>query len=66
MEGKLVLIIVLIVLALIIMFQNKDAVAFQMLFWSIGISKILMILMILIVGFAIGYITAKMKRGGGA
>ena len=65
MEGKLVLIIVLIALALIIMFQNKDVVAFQMLFWSIGISKILMILMILIVGFAIGYVTAKMKRGGG-
>ncbi len=64
MEGKLVLIIVLIALALIIMFQNKEAVNFQVLFWSIGISKILMILMILIVGFAIGYITAKMKKGG--
>jgi uncharacterized integral membrane protein len=65
MEGKLVLIIVLIALALIIMFQNKDVVGFQILFWSIGISKILMILMILIVGFAIGFVTARMKRGGG-
>ena len=64
MEGKLVLIIVLIALALIIMFQNKDVVSFRILFWAVSISKILMILMILIVGFAIGYVTAKIKRGG--
>ena len=65
MEGKLVLILVLIALALIVMFQNKEAVSFQVLFWAIGISKILMILMILIVGFAIGFVTAKMKKSGG-
>lgn len=61
MNAKLLILLVLILLAVVLMFQNRQPVAIQMLFWSVDIPRVLLVIIILLVGFAIGYVAASMK-----
>lgn len=68
MKGKKILktntiiTLVLLALVLILLIQNIMAVDLNFLFWEIKISKIIFILLILIIGFFIGYFYAVSKR----
>jgi uncharacterized integral membrane protein len=55
MKAKTIIIIVLVVLALIILFQNTQVVEFGLLFWKPEMSKILMLFIALVVGFIVGF-----------
>ena len=62
MKSKFVIIIVLILLALIIAFQNKGIVTFHLFFWTISMSRILVIIGFLFIGFLVGLLTAYRSK----
>ncbi|UCD06131.1 MAG: DUF1049 domain-containing protein [candidate division WOR-3 bacterium] len=59
MKVKTIIILILAVLALILIVQNTEVVPIQILFWQLLMSRIILILLLLVIGFAIGYIFAK-------
>lgn len=61
MKPKLILILIVVVLALIVLFQNTQVVTFRFLFWSKDISQIVLVLLTLALGFVLGFIAAKFK-----
>ncbi len=62
MQAKTVLIVVLVVLFLILLIQNVQVVYLRFLFWKISMSRIIFYPLILLTGFLIGYITAKIRK----
>jgi uncharacterized integral membrane protein len=63
LKPKLVLILIVAVLALIVLLQNTEVVTFHFLFWSKEISQIVLVVLTLALGFALGFIVAKFNRG---
>jgi uncharacterized integral membrane protein len=61
MNAKIVAILILILLAIILMFQNKEPVGVQLYFWSVYIPLVILMVIILLIGFAIGYVSASVK-----
>ncbi|UCD19027.1 MAG: LapA family protein [candidate division WOR-3 bacterium] len=59
MKVKGIIIIVLIILAVILIAQNTEVVPVQILFWQILMSRIVLIALMLVLGFGIGFILAK-------
>lgn len=55
MNGRLVLVLILAVLVVLFIIQNIVAVKIQFLFWSIEMSRSLMIILLLLVGISIGW-----------
>ncbi len=62
MNAKSVLVVVLLLFVLIVIFQNTQAVEFRILFWKLTMSRIIWLLMVLLVGFAAGYLTGRRYR----
>lgn len=62
MKPKLIIIIVLTILALVIAFQNKEVVTFHIFFWTISMSRILMMVGFLVVGFLVGLLFRKRSQ----
>lgn len=62
MKAKTVIILFLIFLFLVILLQNTEVVDFNIYFWKISMSRIILLPFILIMGFIIGFITAKIHR----
>ena len=62
MKQKTIIILILIVFAIVILFQNTQVVEVQILFWKIAMSRIIMIVFFLIVGFIIGYFVPKLLK----
>ena len=62
MKAKTVIILFLIFLFLVILLQNTEVVDFNIYFWKISMSRIILLPFILILGFVIGFITAKIHR----
>lgn len=68
MKAKIILFLVLVILAAIIFIQNKDEVTYRVFFWKITISQMVLLPLIALVGFFIGYIAAiiiTIKRNSG-
>lgn len=61
-KNKNIVIILLAVLALIIVFQNQEIVAFHIFFWTISMSRILMMIGFLLIGFIVGMLVAKRSK----
>ena len=59
MKVKTIIILILAVLALILIVQNTEIVPIQILFWQLLMSRIILILLLLVIGFAIGFVFAK-------
>lgn len=62
MKPKFVIIILLTVLALIIAFQNQEIVTFHIFFWTISMSRILMMVGFLLIGFLVGLLVSKRSK----
>ena len=60
MNIKLILVSVVAVLTGIVIMQNTEVVAFRLLFWQLNMSRILLLLVTLILGFALGFGVAKL------
>jgi len=60
MKPKYIIIIILAVLALILALQNTEVVTFQLFFWTISMSRILMMVGFLIIGFLVGLLVGRL------
>jgi uncharacterized integral membrane protein len=60
MKAKSIIIIVLAIIALILIVQNTEVVPIQLLLWRIWMSRIVLIILMLAIGFGIGFVLAKL------
>ena len=60
MITKMIVAIVMLSLILVIIFQNTQVVTLQLFFWNIEMSRIILIVLTLVIGFVIGYVAAKL------
>ena len=62
MKPKFIIIIVLTVIALIIAFQNTETVTLHFFFWAISMSRIVVIIGFLLIGFLLGLLVGYRSR----
>ncbi len=62
MKVKTIIILIFVFLFLIILFQNTEVVDLRIYFWKISMSRIILLPAILVAGFIVGFITAKIHR----
>lgn len=58
MKAKTIIVLVIAVLLVIIIVQNTQVVTFRLFFWKISMSRIILLALTLVVGFALGYTVA--------
>ena len=61
--------LVLVVLMLILAFQNTEVVTFKLFFWSVAMSRVLVAALMFVAGAAAGFLLAEVlrhRRGRGA
>jgi uncharacterized integral membrane protein len=58
-----VVLIVLATLLVVLMVENAQTVTFRFLKWTYQVSQVLLVVLVLVLGFLCGFITAKMTRG---
>ena len=56
---KVIALIVISILALIVLLQNLHTVTFSLFFWKLEVSQLLLVLLMLIIGYILGFLTAK-------
>jgi uncharacterized integral membrane protein len=59
---KLWLALFLALLILVVIAQNTEVVTMKFLFWEASLSRVVLLLLTLIVGFVVGFVVAKMPR----
>lgn len=62
MKPKIIIILILFVLFFLFVLQNTQVVEFQFLFWTFGMSRIVVISFMMLIGFVIGYLVARMEK----
>ena len=62
MQFKLTAIILLILMSVIFIVQNSATVDVKVIFWTISISRILLMLILLIIGIVIGFLLKSYMR----
>ncbi|GAB4379382.1 MAG: hypothetical protein Kow0042_28700 [Calditrichia bacterium] len=62
MEPKKIIYIVLIVLLLIILIQNTQVITIRFFFWHITMSRVILLPLIFLLGFAGGYIFQSQRK----
>ena len=62
MKAKIWAVIVLLILLIIILFQNTQEVMFRIFFWKISMSQVILVPLAVLVGFLFGYFVAKTGR----
>ncbi|MCK4548307.1 MAG: LapA family protein [Candidatus Eisenbacteria sp.] len=60
MKPKLILLVASLVLALTVLFQNTHITTFRLLFWHPEMSLAILVLIILAIGFVLGFVIAKL------
>jgi uncharacterized integral membrane protein len=58
MKTKTIIIVIVALLLLIIILQNTQVISLKLFFWEISMSRIILLALTLIVGFALGYAVA--------
>ncbi|MBU1338575.1 MAG: DUF1049 domain-containing protein [Acidobacteria bacterium] len=62
MKPKTIVTLILIALAIVIVIQNSEMVTVQLFFWKIMMSRIIFLVGLLVVGFSLGFLVAKMTQ----
>lgn len=60
MKPKTIVLLIVIVLFLILILRNSQAVTFWLFFWPIEMSQIILTLVTLLIGFVVGFVVAKL------
>ena len=55
MNKKLIISLVLICLVMVLLIQNAETVEIEILFWTIAMSRVLLMVILLFVGFLVGW-----------
>ena len=61
MKPKVIILLIVTILALVILLQNTDPTQFQLLFWEIEMSLVVLVLVNLLIGFVLGFVVAKLS-----
>jgi len=61
MKPKTIIVVILIVLALVIILQNTEVVTLRFLLWDISMSRVILIPLLMLVGFVLGYIATTVR-----
>lgn len=61
---RTVILVVVLILFVVILFQNTANVTLRLLFWSVQAPQIILIPVILLIGFFMGFVVAKLIRRG--
>jgi uncharacterized integral membrane protein len=61
MKPKTIIVVILIVLALVIILQNTEVVTLRFLFWDLSMSRVILIPLLMLVGFVLGYIVTTVR-----
>jgi len=64
MKPKHIVILTAILLVLIFFIQNTQIVTLRLFFWKFSMTQIILLPLTMIVGFALGYIVAKVRGTG--
>lgn len=59
MKPKWVISLILLVLVIILIVQNTQVIVYRFFFWQIGASQIILVPLVLLVGFVIGYLVGR-------
>jgi uncharacterized integral membrane protein len=59
---KNIILIVLITLTIIVMVQNAQPITFRFLYWNYQVSQLLLVVIVLVLGFLAGFITAYVPK----
>ena len=62
MKPRVIIILLLVILATVFIIQNTQVVSVQFLFLEFQMSRIIMIVLMLLTGFFIGYLVAVKKK----
>lgn len=62
MKPKTIIAGVLIILCLIVLLQNTQVVTLRFFFWEASISRIFLLPILVLLGFIIGYVMAKLEK----
>ena len=62
MKAKIVLVLVLVILLGVLLIQNTQVVTYRLYFWTISMSQVILVPLIALAGFLIGYIFGTMRR----
>jgi uncharacterized integral membrane protein len=62
MKPKIVIGLVVLVLLAVLMIQNAGPVDFHFLFWTVLVSRFIVVPLAFLLGFAFGYLIAKARR----
>ncbi len=62
MNAKVIVGIVLVVLLVLFLVQNTAVVTYRLLFWTISLSQIVLVPLIAVVGFVVGYMAGSIRR----
>lgn len=62
MKAKIILAVALALLLIILFIQNTGVVTFRIYFWTISLSQIIMVPIIALAGFLIGYVVASLSK----
>jgi uncharacterized integral membrane protein len=62
MNAKRIITLILIGLLIIVSIQNVETVKMNILFWSINISKLLLLILVLVIGLLTGILFAGLKK----
>jgi uncharacterized integral membrane protein len=65
MKPKTIILLILLLLCLVLLSQNTEVVTLQVFFWSITMSRILLIPLLILMGFIIGYLAALLRKQPG-
>lgn len=63
MQPRAIALWVLLALVVIVLLQNTQVIVLRLFFWKISMSQIVLLFLVLLLGFIIGFITAKMTGG---
>lgn len=62
MKTKTIIILIIVALLVIILIQNTQVLTLQIFFWKISMSRIILITLMMIIGFILGYTAASAKK----
>lgn len=62
MKAKNIAILIVSIVLFIILLQNTQVVSLRLLFWKISMSRIILLPLIMLIGFSVGFIVGKKKK----
>ena len=61
MKTKTIVILILVLLAVVLVIQNSTMIELRIFFWRIIMSRIIFMVGLLAMGFALGFLVAKLR-----